>query len=124
MQAQRDEIVASTGPYARVRHPQYDGFILIMIGFLLQWPTFATLLMFPILLLVYRRLAIREEREVWTQLGVAWDRYAAVTPRFWPKLNGWRDTSDPHTAGRASPGAPAMASGPGRTRSAPTAKHP
>ena len=24
---------------ARVRHPQYDGFIVIMLGFLLQWPS-------------------------------------------------------------------------------------
>ena len=50
--------------YALVRHPQYVGFILIMVGFLLQWPTFATLAMFPILLVVYRRLAMREEAEV------------------------------------------------------------
>ena len=36
-----------TGPYAYVRHPQYDGFILIMFGFLFQWPTLITLIMFP-----------------------------------------------------------------------------
>ena len=88
MRAHRDGVVASTGPYARVRHPQYAGFILIMIGFLLQWPTFATLLMFPILLVVYRRLAIREERDVQKQLGEAWDHYAASTPRFLPHLRG------------------------------------
>ena len=87
MRAQRDGVVADTGPYARVRHPQYAGFILIMIGFLLQWPTFATLLMFPILLVVYRRLAIREEREVMGRLGEVWERYAASTPRFIPRLH-------------------------------------
>src|SRR3990172_9146498 len=54
--------LATTGAYAHLRHPQYTGFVLIMVGFLPQWPTFATLLMFPILLLVYRRLALREER--------------------------------------------------------------
>ena len=27
--------LATTGPYAWVRHPQYDGFLLVMIGFLL-----------------------------------------------------------------------------------------
>jgi len=42
--AQREEKLAVTGPYAYVRHPQYAGFILILIGFLLQWPTLLTLL--------------------------------------------------------------------------------
>jgi len=45
--AARRDSLATTGPYARVRHPQYDGFLLIMIGFLLQWPTIPTLIMFP-----------------------------------------------------------------------------
>ena len=48
-EAQRTRTLAVTGPYAYVRHPQYDGFILIMLGFLLQWPTLVTLIMFPIL---------------------------------------------------------------------------
>ncbi len=74
------------GAYARVRHPQYVGLILIMVGFLLQWPTFATLAMFPILLVVYRRLAVREEREVRAQFGELYDGYAERTPRFLPHL--------------------------------------
>jgi methanethiol S-methyltransferase len=81
-----DGELATTGPYERVRHPQYLGFILIMIGFLLQWPTLATLAMFPILLLVYRRLAIREEWEVAERFGERWERYASSTPRFLPSL--------------------------------------
>lgn len=87
--------LATTGPYARVRHPQYLGFVAIMVGFLLQWPTLATLVMFPILVLVYRRLAIREEREVAERFGEAWERYAAQTPRLLPRLRS-----------SASPGAP------------------
>lgn len=78
--------LATTGPYARVRHPQYLGFIAIMVGFLLQWPTLATLVMFPILVLLYRRLAIREEREVAERFGEAWERYAAQTGRLLPRL--------------------------------------
>ena len=62
--AQGASKLATEGAYAHVRHPQYLGLILIMVGFLLQWPTFATLAMFPVLLVVYRRLAMREEREV------------------------------------------------------------
>src|SRR3972149_5432180 len=60
--AHTEHILATTGPYARIRHPQYAGFVLIMFGFLLQWPTILTLGMFPILVWVYVRLARREER--------------------------------------------------------------
>lgn len=88
--AQKNHTLAVTGPYARIRHPQYAGFVLIMTGFLLQWPTIPTLLMFPILVWMYVRLARREEREVSTELGDAYARYAAVTPAFFPSLRSLR----------------------------------
>src|SRR5439155_26438164 len=78
-EAARAERLAVTGPYAWVRHPQYDGFLVIMIGFLLQWPTIPTLVMFPILAIVYTRLARSEEREVAARFGDAWRDYAART---------------------------------------------
>jgi protein-S-isoprenylcysteine O-methyltransferase Ste14 len=83
-EAQRAGTLATTGPYAHVRHPQYDGFILIMLGFLLQWPTLITLLMFPILVFMYVRLARREEAEVVAEFGDKYKRYMASTPAFWP----------------------------------------
>ena len=86
---QRDGRLAVTGPYARLRHPQYAGFLLVMIGFLAQWPTIPTLLMFPILVIAYRRLAIGEEREVRAALGSEWHVYAQRTPRFIPKIARW-----------------------------------
>ena len=84
--AQRTDTLATTGPYAWVRHPQYAGFILIMIGFLLQWPTLITTIMFPILVMVYVRLARREEAEIRAQFGPVWDAYASRTPGFLPRL--------------------------------------
>ncbi len=84
--AQKTGALATTGPYAKVRHPQYDAFILIMLGFLIMWPTLLTLLMFPILVAMYIGLAKREEREVREQLGEVYDRYAATTPPFFPRL--------------------------------------
>jgi protein-S-isoprenylcysteine O-methyltransferase Ste14 len=81
---QRNEL-ATTGPYARIRHPQYAAFVLVMFGFLLQWPTIITLLMFPILVWVYVRLANAEEREAKTRFGEQWREYAARTPRFVPQ---------------------------------------
>lgn len=82
--AQREATLAVTGPYARVRHPQYVGFVLIMVGFLLQWPTVLTVLMFPVLVLMYWRLSLREEREARSAFGEAYDRYAEHVPRFLP----------------------------------------
>ena len=84
--AQRRQRLAIAGPYARIRHPQYAGFILIMFGFLLQWPTLLTLIMFPILLVMYARLAITEETEMRKQFGAEFDAYAVRTPRFFPSL--------------------------------------
>ena len=89
--AQRAGQLATTGPYARVRHPQYGGFVLIMCGFLLQWPTLLTLAMFPVLVWMYVRLAQREERGALAAFGEAYARYAAMTPRFFPRLGRARD---------------------------------
>ena len=84
--AQRVGELAVTGPYARMRHPQYLGFILIMFGFLLQWPTLLTLAMFPVLTYMYIRLARHEERETEAEFGAAWRAYAAEVPAFVPQL--------------------------------------
>ena len=94
--AQVSRTLATSGPYARMRHPQYVGFILIMVGFLLQWPTLITLVMFPILLTMYVRLARREEREALADFGDAYVRYAAVTPAFFPRFQppGAADSAD------------------------------
>lgn len=83
--AQRHGKLATTGPYAMIRHPQYLGFIVVMLGFLLQWPTVLTLLMFPALVAMYVRLARREEREAREAFGDAYERYAARVPAFVPR---------------------------------------
>jgi len=89
-EAQRTHTLAVTGPYAYVRHPQYVGFIVIMLGFLVQWPTLLTLLMFPVLVAMNVRLACREEYEVLEEFGEAYARYVADTPAFVPRLRRMR----------------------------------
>lgn len=84
--AQRRHQLATAGPYRLVRHPQYIGFVAIMFGFLLQWPTLLTLVMFPVLVVMYVRLAITEERDSDAAFGDAWRAYATVTPRFVPRF--------------------------------------
>lgn len=84
--AQRKHTLATTGPYARIRHPQYAAFVMIMFGFLLQWPTIVTLIMFPILTYMYVRLARTEEQEAYAEFAEEYSKYAANTPAFFPRL--------------------------------------
>jgi protein-S-isoprenylcysteine O-methyltransferase Ste14 len=84
--AQRSHALAITGAYAYVRHPQYLAFIGIMFGFLLQWPTLLTLLMFSVLIGMYVRLARREERDALAEFGEAYQRYMEVTPPWVPRF--------------------------------------
>ncbi len=86
--AQRVHRLAVTGPYARIRHLQHTALIAIMLGFLVQWTTLPTLVMFPILVWTYLRLALREESQVLAEFGEQYIRYAEQTPRFIPRLWG------------------------------------
>ena len=110
--AQQKGQLARSGAYARIRHPQYAGFLAVMVGFLLQWPTIPTLVMFPVLLYIYHRLAISEEREVRKDFAAEWDAYAAVTPRFIPRRGrrtpdgrGGNEVTGVTVPARARPGA-------------------
>ena len=84
--AQRNYEIACRGPYSKIRHPQYAAFIVIMLGFLVQWPTLPTVLMFPALVWLYIRLARREEKEALAMFGSQYAQYAEGTPRFIPEL--------------------------------------
>jgi len=78
--------LVTTGIYARVRHPQYSGLFLITMGMLIQWPTIITLVMWPILMYAYYRLAMREEREVEENFGEQYRVYRHEVPAFVPTL--------------------------------------
>lgn len=79
--------LATSGPYARLRHPQYAGFILIMSGFLLQWPTLVTLVMYPVLVAMYVSLARREEGEAAQRFGNEYAAWRARVPGWIPRLD-------------------------------------
>lgn len=91
-QARRAHRVATTGLYARMRHPQYVGFVVIMFGFLLQWPTLLTLILFPILVWAYARLAKAEERDAIAEFGDEYERYRERTPAFIPHRHQQRNS--------------------------------
>ena len=78
------EGLVTDGIYAFLRHPQYLGLILIVIGFLIQWPTLPTFLMGPVLVARYVRLAKEEEKEMEFVFGEAYRDYRQRVAGFWP----------------------------------------
>jgi protein-S-isoprenylcysteine O-methyltransferase Ste14 len=96
--AQKRKLLATGGIYSYIRHPQYLGFILIMLGFLFQWPTLLTLAMFPVLVVMYVRLARSEEREALVAFGDDYRAYMVRVPGFIPRLSRSRSSQDssPH----------------------------
>ena len=85
--------------------------MLVMLGFLLQWPMLLTLAMFPVLVLVYRQLAIAEEREVTQRFGNLYGDYSRSVPRFIPR---WKDRAPDEPRDSA----PARTLGPSRRHAA------
>lgn len=79
--------LVTDGIYKFIRHPQYSGFILMILGFLIQWPTIVTLIMAPVLLLMYIKLARREERELIKLFGIDYINYMHQVSRFFPKIS-------------------------------------
>jgi protein-S-isoprenylcysteine O-methyltransferase Ste14 len=98
--AQRHHKLATSGVYARVRHPQYLGFILIMFGFLLQWPTLLTLAMFPVLVVMYVHLARVEERESLAEFGAEYKHYMLTVPGFIPRVRSSKSPKSMSTAAK------------------------
>jgi len=78
--------LVTSGLYGPVRHPQYSGLFLITVGFFIQWPTIITVAMWPILMLMYYRLARREEREMESRFGSQYVAYKEQVPMFLPRL--------------------------------------
>lgn len=79
--------VSTTGLYKFVRHPQYSGFILVILGFLVQWPTILTLAMAPILIFRYVYLAKKEEAQMLILYPEKYSQYIQNKPRFIPRIS-------------------------------------
>lgn len=88
-EATQKGILATWGLYKYLRHPQYAGFSLIILGFLLQWPTLPTLIMAPILWWRYYRLAKTEEKDMQLKFGKEYASYSSNLNNWSGKVNGW-----------------------------------
>jgi hypothetical protein len=78
--------LVTTGIYGHVRHPQYLGFLLITFGMNVQWITIPTLLLWPVLIILYYRLAKEEEEKMEERFGEEYRRYKHKVPMFIPRL--------------------------------------
>ena len=59
----KNELVTG-GIYSISRHPQYVGFLMVIIGWVVGWPTLLTVIFGPILVFMYIRVCKKEEREL------------------------------------------------------------
>lgn len=84
--AAKEGRMVQTGLYRFIRHPQYTGFFLFLIGSMINWPTAVTLLTLPILWWVYLRLARMEEADAVANFGPAYREYMSRTGRFLPGI--------------------------------------
>ena len=92
--------LVTDGIYGRLRHPQYLGLILLVVGFNIQWPTVLTLAMAPVLIVMYVRLARREDRELAARFGDGSTAYASRVPAFWPWTHSPAGRSPAASTGR------------------------
>lgn len=83
--------LVTDGVYRHIRHPQYTGIFIITLGFMVQWPTLVTLILWPFVIWMYVRLAKREERDVLEKHPVEYRAYMKRTPMFFPQLFGAPD---------------------------------
>jgi protein-S-isoprenylcysteine O-methyltransferase Ste14 len=80
------DALVTTGIYAHVRHPQYLGFLLLTLGINFLWTTFSTLILWPILALLYYRLAKEEEKDMEAKFGEEYREYKNTVPMFIPRV--------------------------------------
>jgi protein-S-isoprenylcysteine O-methyltransferase Ste14 len=78
--------LVTTGIYHYIRHPQYVGFLLITLGMNVWWLTIITLALWPILVIVYYKLAKTEEKDAEEQFGEEFLEYKRRVPGWIPRI--------------------------------------
>jgi len=82
--------IATGGPYALMRHPQYTGIFLALFGEgVVHWPTLFSLTAFPIIVAAYSLLARKEEQRMTERFGNKYREYQQRVPMFWPERYDW-----------------------------------
>jgi len=105
--AQKEKRLATGGLYALVRHPQYTGLFIGLFGEgVVHWPTFFSVALFPVIVLVYWLLARSEEKRVLEEFGDEYRAYRRRVPMFVPRLSQWGRFVESSSAGASEQGQP------------------
>ncbi|MBI4536392.1 MAG: isoprenylcysteine carboxylmethyltransferase family protein [candidate division NC10 bacterium] len=103
-QARREGRLATDGLYSVVRHPQYTGIFLAVFGQLIHWPTIPTLVLFPVIVWAYVRLARKEEGQMVERFGDDYLTYRRRASMFFPRRGEWhRLLEATRSSGRVEP---------------------
>lgn len=105
--ARKEDRLATNGPYAAVRHPQYTGIFLVVFGEgVVHWPTVFSLAAFPVIVIAYVMLARKEERQMVDRFGDEYLDYRKRVPMFVPHRGEWRRVIQRPTNPGAQPADP------------------
>lgn len=89
--ARKENRLVTDRLYGLVRHPQYDGLFIALFGEgIVHWATIFSVALFPVIILVYVRLAHSEERRMLAQFGEEYRAYMLRVPGFIPRWGQWR----------------------------------
>ena len=88
--SQAENELVTEGIYRYMRHPQYTGIYLALVGQLIHWPTLPTLVLFPLIVWLYYHLAQKEEQSLMNRFGQEFENYRQQVPMFFPRLVDWR----------------------------------
>ena len=78
-------LLVSSGLYRIIRHPQYAGLLLVSLGTLFERATLVTVVLYPVLVAMYRGLALQEEEDLAANFGERWVSYSRDTVFFFPR---------------------------------------
>lgn len=76
--------LVTTGVYRYMRHPQYTGLLLMSLGMIIEWATLPMLIIYPVMVFMYLRLAKKEEQDMIQEFGEEYRSYIKNTKRFFP----------------------------------------
>lgn len=89
--AQQQGVLVTDGLYALARHPQYTGLFIALFGEgIVHWPTLFSVALFPLIVFIYYRLSLREERKVLAEFGDEYRAYKKRVPMFIPRREQWK----------------------------------
>ncbi len=87
--------LAISGPYAYTRNPLYVGSVLLAAGFSVASHSWISSGLLAAYLIVFYPVVIRREQtELKTLYGGAFDEYASRVPAFWPRLSSAKSSGE------------------------------